>query len=236
MGPAGGSVPSPQASLHTQRMILTIPFTPLSSPPFQDLADLGPDGVPRIEHLWDWKCPLTTGAKVSCMAWNKKHQDLLAVGYGNNSFHAQTEGSSSQKVCVAVGGQLSKVGAAVKRWGCRAHRPLAIHQKPQTPHLNPAQTLNPTAGPGCVLEPQEPRVPPVVLRNRHWRNRPRLRDAQPQHPGGWAVQRYGGDLRREAAPGLARHGERRQQRTARGPCVEGAWGMGEVSKKGRGGT
>lgn len=134
-------------SLHTLRLHLRLPLPLPSSPTHQDLADLGPDGVPRIEHLWDWKCPLTTGAKVSCMAWNKKHQDLLAVGYGNNSFHAQTEGSSSQKVCVVVVGQLAK------RWGRHAHRPLVIHQKPQTSHLNPAQTSNPTAGPGCVLEP-----------------------------------------------------------------------------------
>jgi len=52
----------------------------------QDLADLGPDGVPRIDHLWDWTCPQVEGRTVACIAWNKKMPDLLAVGYGTLAF------------------------------------------------------------------------------------------------------------------------------------------------------
>ena len=39
----------------------------------QDLADLGPDGVPRMELLWEWMCPMPAMAEeaVACMAWNK---------------------------------------------------------------------------------------------------------------------------------------------------------------------
>ena len=60
----------------------------------QDLADLGPDGVPRIELLWEWQSPLTQGIQVSCMAWNRKQSDLLAVGYGNNAFQAGADASA----------------------------------------------------------------------------------------------------------------------------------------------
>ncbi|EFJ40856.1 hypothetical protein VOLCADRAFT_77807 [Volvox carteri f. nagariensis] len=51
----------------------------------QELADLG-DDAPRMEHLWDWVCPMTTGKNVACMGWNKTNSDLLAVGYGSYSF------------------------------------------------------------------------------------------------------------------------------------------------------
>ncbi|KAF5827261.1 WD40-repeat-containing domain protein [Dunaliella salina] len=55
----------------------------------QDLADLGPDGAPAMEHLWDWTCELTEGKQVACMAWNKAIPDLLAVGYGSLNFHKE---------------------------------------------------------------------------------------------------------------------------------------------------
>ncbi|KAG2499039.1 hypothetical protein HYH03_003224 [Edaphochlamys debaryana] len=51
----------------------------------QELADLG-DDAPRMEHLWDWVCPMTAGKNVACMGWNKANPDLLAVGYGSYSF------------------------------------------------------------------------------------------------------------------------------------------------------
>lgn len=41
-----------------------------------------------MEHLWDWKCPLTAGKNVAAMGWNKVNPDLLAVGYGSSSFAA----------------------------------------------------------------------------------------------------------------------------------------------------
>ncbi|KAG1657267.1 hypothetical protein FOA52_010838, partial [Chlamydomonas sp. UWO 241] len=67
----------------------------------QDLADLGPDGVPRLELLWEWKCAETQGQRVACMAWNKKAKDMLAVGYGNNSFDVGADHSVPTKGLVA---------------------------------------------------------------------------------------------------------------------------------------
>lgn len=67
----------------------------------QDLADLGPDGVPRMELLWDWVCPLTEGKAVACMAWNKTRPDLIAVGYGNYSFDNGADHSVATKGLVA---------------------------------------------------------------------------------------------------------------------------------------
>ncbi|KAJ3599054.1 hypothetical protein NHX12_033017 [Muraenolepis orangiensis] len=40
--------------------------------------------TPGLELLWAFSCELTSGYQVSCMAWNKKNQDLLAVGYGHS--------------------------------------------------------------------------------------------------------------------------------------------------------
>ncbi|GIL70976.1 hypothetical protein Vretimale_4066 [Volvox reticuliferus] len=71
----------------------------------QELADLG-DDAPRMEHLWDWVCPMTAGKNVACMGWNKINPDLLAVGYGSYSFpsgnmQSGAEGSSEPKGLVA---------------------------------------------------------------------------------------------------------------------------------------
>ncbi len=51
--------------------------------------------------LWEWKCPQTEGHNVTCMAWNKKHADLMAVGYGNNSFQSQADHAVPSKGLVA---------------------------------------------------------------------------------------------------------------------------------------
>ncbi|XP_037644615.1 dynein intermediate chain 4, axonemal isoform X3 [Sebastes umbrosus] len=45
---------------------------------------------PAVERLWAFSCELSRGRSISCMAWNKKNPDLLAVGYGES-------GSSDQK-------------------------------------------------------------------------------------------------------------------------------------------
>eukprot|EP00955_Chlamydomonas_euryale_P063421 358662-Chlamydomonas_euryale.AAC.2 len=58
----------------------------------QDLADLGPDGVPRMDLLWEFASPRGDGLPVSCLAWNKRSADLLAVGYGASGFDAAVEG------------------------------------------------------------------------------------------------------------------------------------------------
>ncbi|KAK3574750.1 hypothetical protein QTP86_017524 [Hemibagrus guttatus] len=47
---------------------------------------------PALELLWTFSCELTKGHSVSCMAWNKKNTDLLAVGYGQFDFKDQTSG------------------------------------------------------------------------------------------------------------------------------------------------
>lgn len=46
----------------------------------------------RIQLLWQWKCGLTEGKNVSCMAWNHDRHDLAAVGYGSFVFGQQQEG------------------------------------------------------------------------------------------------------------------------------------------------
>jgi hypothetical protein len=46
----------------------------------------------RIQLLWQWKCGLTEGRNVSCMAWNHDRHDLAAVGYGSFVFGQQQEG------------------------------------------------------------------------------------------------------------------------------------------------
>ncbi|KAK1164200.1 WD repeat-containing protein 78 [Acipenser oxyrinchus oxyrinchus] len=48
--------------------------------------------APTLHRLWAFTCELTTGRNVSSMAWNKKHVDLLAVGYGKFDFQEQKEG------------------------------------------------------------------------------------------------------------------------------------------------
>ncbi|XP_058259097.1 dynein axonemal intermediate chain 4 isoform X2 [Hemibagrus wyckioides] len=47
---------------------------------------------PALELLWTFSCELTKGHSVSCMAWNKKNPDFLAVGYGQFDFKDQTSG------------------------------------------------------------------------------------------------------------------------------------------------
>ncbi|XP_062412052.1 dynein axonemal intermediate chain 4 isoform X2 [Sardina pilchardus] len=48
--------------------------------------------TPTMERLWSFTCVLTAGRNVSCMAWNKKNPDLLAVGYGQFDFKDQKSG------------------------------------------------------------------------------------------------------------------------------------------------
>ncbi|XP_062974147.1 dynein axonemal intermediate chain 4 [Elgaria multicarinata webbii] len=47
---------------------------------------------PYLEALWSYGCDLTRGNNVSCMAWNKRNPDLLAVGYGQFRFKEQKKG------------------------------------------------------------------------------------------------------------------------------------------------
>ncbi|XP_026220601.1 WD repeat-containing protein 78-like isoform X2 [Anabas testudineus] len=36
-----------------------------------------------LEHLWAFRCEITKGRNITCMAWSKKNPDFLAVGYGD---------------------------------------------------------------------------------------------------------------------------------------------------------
>lgn len=47
---------------------------------------------PCLDILWSYECDLTRGNNVSCMAWNKRNPDLLAVGYGQFRFKEQKKG------------------------------------------------------------------------------------------------------------------------------------------------
>uniref|UniRef100_A0A3Q4HSZ4 Dynein axonemal intermediate chain 4 n=1 Tax=Neolamprologus brichardi TaxID=32507 RepID=A0A3Q4HSZ4_NEOBR len=42
----------------------------------------GTDGGPSLQCLWVFSCELSRGRSVSCMTWNRKNPDLLAVGHG----------------------------------------------------------------------------------------------------------------------------------------------------------
>uniref|UniRef100_A0A8B9K0S6 Dynein axonemal intermediate chain 4 n=1 Tax=Astyanax mexicanus TaxID=7994 RepID=A0A8B9K0S6_ASTMX len=47
---------------------------------------------PALKHLWAFSCELTVAHNVSCMAWNKKNPDLLAVGYEQLDINDQKSG------------------------------------------------------------------------------------------------------------------------------------------------
>ncbi|XP_063057893.1 dynein axonemal intermediate chain 4 isoform X2 [Engraulis encrasicolus] len=52
----------------------------------------GRSKMPALERLWSFGCVVTAGHNVSCMAWNKKNPDLLAVGYGQFDFKDRKSG------------------------------------------------------------------------------------------------------------------------------------------------
>ncbi|KAK1887985.1 WD repeat-containing protein 78 [Dissostichus eleginoides] len=52
----------------------------------------GSSSSPTLERLWAFSCELTRGHNITCMAWNKDNQDILAVGYGDCDPEAQTPG------------------------------------------------------------------------------------------------------------------------------------------------
>jgi len=54
--------------------------------------DLGAGEERKLEKLWSFKCPLTRGRTISCMAWNRVNKDLLAVSYGQFDFTNQKDG------------------------------------------------------------------------------------------------------------------------------------------------
>ncbi|XP_034091989.1 WD repeat-containing protein 78 isoform X3 [Gymnodraco acuticeps] len=52
----------------------------------------GSSSSPTLERLWAFSCELTRGHNITCMAWNKDNQDILAVGYGDCDPETQTPG------------------------------------------------------------------------------------------------------------------------------------------------
>ncbi|KAJ4938435.1 hypothetical protein JOQ06_003054 [Pogonophryne albipinna] len=52
----------------------------------------GNSSSPTLERLWAFSCELTRGHNITCMAWNKDNQDILAVGYGDCDPKTQTPG------------------------------------------------------------------------------------------------------------------------------------------------
>lgn len=54
--------------------------------------DLGTTSNERMQLLWQWKCDLTAGRNVSCIAWNHERIDLVAVGYGSFDFGQHGDG------------------------------------------------------------------------------------------------------------------------------------------------
>ena len=89
----------------------------------QELADLG-DDAPRMEHLWDWSCPLTAGKNVACMGWNKANPDLLAVGYGSYAFGSGTPGAGAAGDPLSTTHKSSAAGAAAAAAAAAAARPV----------------------------------------------------------------------------------------------------------------
>ena len=62
----------------------------------QEEADLSVLG-PNVERLWTYGGVLTKCHNISCMTWNKKNQDILAVGYGEYGFTNQKSGELRQE-------------------------------------------------------------------------------------------------------------------------------------------
>ncbi|XP_030606878.1 dynein axonemal intermediate chain 4 [Archocentrus centrarchus] len=83
----------PQLAAYRQLAVLEEPGCPVKP----DLVEPRKGGTessqsPALECLWAFSCELSRGRSVSCMAWNRKNPDLLAVGYGGFDFGNQTPG------------------------------------------------------------------------------------------------------------------------------------------------
>uniref|UniRef100_A0A3Q0R1H1 Dynein axonemal intermediate chain 4 n=1 Tax=Amphilophus citrinellus TaxID=61819 RepID=A0A3Q0R1H1_AMPCI len=83
----------PQLAAYRQLAVLEEPGCPVKP----DLVEPRKGGTessqsPALECLWVFSCELSRGRSVSCMAWNRKNPDLLAVGYGGFDFGNQTPG------------------------------------------------------------------------------------------------------------------------------------------------
>ncbi|XP_062854134.1 dynein axonemal intermediate chain 4 [Trichomycterus rosablanca] len=78
----------PKLAAYRRLPVLTDPDQAREENEVQEDDPLGP----ALERLWTFGCELTTGRNVSCMSWNEKNPDLLAVGYGQFDFKEQKSG------------------------------------------------------------------------------------------------------------------------------------------------
>ncbi|XP_041848556.1 dynein intermediate chain 4, axonemal isoform X2 [Melanotaenia boesemani] len=72
----------PQLAVYRQLPVLKDPDRPERSEEKEQREDMQLSRSPSLECLWVFSCELSKGLSVSSMSWNKKNQDLLAVGYG----------------------------------------------------------------------------------------------------------------------------------------------------------
>ncbi|EQC42250.1 hypothetical protein SDRG_01084 [Saprolegnia diclina VS20] len=69
----------------------TTPSTPGLAPP-KSAVHAAPYEPAELEKLWGFRCSLTDGRTVSCLAWNPVNDDLLAVSYGQFEAGDTTDG------------------------------------------------------------------------------------------------------------------------------------------------
>uniref|UniRef100_A0A3P9BXW3 Dynein axonemal intermediate chain 4 n=1 Tax=Maylandia zebra TaxID=106582 RepID=A0A3P9BXW3_9CICH len=71
----------PQLAAYRQLPVLGDPECPVKNEMVEQRTG-GMDGGPSLQCLWVFSCELSRGRSVSCMTWNRKNPDLLAVGHG----------------------------------------------------------------------------------------------------------------------------------------------------------
>ncbi|KAI4793720.1 hypothetical protein KUCAC02_032536 [Chaenocephalus aceratus] len=83
----------PRLAAYRQLPILEDPDSTVK-PGIEEQSDggEGSSSSPTLERLWAFSCELTRGHNITCMAWNKDNQDILAVGYGDCDPETQTPG------------------------------------------------------------------------------------------------------------------------------------------------
>ncbi|CAI5661353.1 unnamed protein product [Oreochromis niloticus] len=71
----------PQLAAYRQLPVLGDPESPVKNEIVEQRTG-DTDGGPSLQCLWVFSCELSRGCSVSCMTWNRKNPDLLAVGHG----------------------------------------------------------------------------------------------------------------------------------------------------------
>ncbi|XP_044076026.1 dynein axonemal intermediate chain 4-like [Siniperca chuatsi] len=77
-----GNTFQPKLAAYRQLPVLEDPDSPVKPGTVEQReGDTESPRSPALERLWAFSCELNRGRSISSMAWNKKNQDLLAVGY-----------------------------------------------------------------------------------------------------------------------------------------------------------